>query len=96
MRSVCWFGLALFVWVTALSGAALAQRNDAWFGAEFVDVTKADAEKLGWDAPHGAKVRRVEPGSPADKAKLKADDIILALDRTLIDNAAELTASIRL
>ena len=66
MRSVCWLVLALSFCV-ALSGAALAQQG-VRFGAEVVDVTKAEADKLGWDAPHGAKVSRIEPGSPADKA----------------------------
>jgi WD40 repeat protein len=93
MRSVCWFVVALCICVAALSGTALAQQG-GWFGAEVVDVTKAEADKLGWDAPHGAKVSRIEPGSPAEKAGLKVGDILLLLDRMAIDNAADCTASL--
>ena len=94
MRSVSWFVVALSICVAALGTTALAQQGGGWFGAEVVDVTKAEADKLGWDAPHGAKVSRIEPGSPAEKAGLKVGDIILALDRTVIDNAADFTASL--
>src|SRR4029077_17135972 len=63
-------------------------------GAEVVDVPKAEADKLGWDAPHGAKVSRIEPGSPAGKAGITLGDIVLSLDRTEIDNAADFNASV--
>jgi WD40 repeat protein len=92
MRAVCWFALALLSCVAVSSGAAWAQESQGWFGAEVVDVTKAEADKLGWDAPHGAKVSRIEPGSPAAKAGLKVGDILLLLDRVAIDNAADFTA----
>ena len=39
-------------------------------------LPKAEAEKRGWDAPHGAKIGVVATGSPADEAGLKAGDII--------------------
>src|SRR5262245_1662250 len=94
MRSVCWFVLALCMCVSALSGGALAQQDRGWFGVEVVDVTKAEADKLGWDAPHGARVNRVEAGSPAEKAGLKFGDILLLLDRMAVDNAADFNASL--
>ena len=90
---VCWFAVAASMCVVILSGTAQGQQS-GWFGAEVVDVTKAEADKLGWDAPHGAKVSKVEPGSPAEKAGLKAGDIILVLDRTEIDNGADFDAAI--
>jgi hypothetical protein len=35
------------------------------FGTEVVDVTKAEADKLGWDAPHHVRlVKLVEPSPP--------------------------------
>ena len=45
-----------------------------------LDVTKAEADKLKWDAPHGAKVGVVASGSPAEKAGLKTGDIIDVAD----------------
>jgi hypothetical protein len=71
-----------------------AGQQSAGFGAEVVDVPKPEADKLGWDAPHGAKVSRIEPGSPADKAGIALGDIVLSLDRTEIDNAADFNASL--
>jgi WD40 repeat protein len=74
-----------------IAGAAWAQEQPkAWLGAELRDVSKDEADKLGWDVPRGAKVTAPVPGSPAEKAGLKSGDIILAIDRTEIDTAAEL------
>jgi WD40 repeat protein len=94
MRSISRFlvALSISICVATLSGAAQAQDNATWFGAEVVDVTKAEADKLGWDAPHGAKVARMEPGSPATRAGLKVGDIILTLDRTELDGASDFTS----
>lgn len=88
------FWLLLCMFAAVFGGAAFAQGSRGWFGAEVVDVTKAEADKLGWDGPHGAKVSRVEPDSPAVKAGLKIGDILLLLDRMAIDNAADFTANL--
>ena len=57
-------------------------------------MSKDEADKLGWDTPRGAKVTTASAGSPADKAGVKAGDIIVAVDRTQIDTASELNAAI--
>ena len=78
-----------------IAGTAWAQEQPkAWLGAELRDVSKDEADKLGWDVPRGAKVMASVPGSPAEKAGLKAGDIVLAIDRTEIDTAAELNVAI--
>jgi WD40 repeat protein len=76
------------------AGAASAQEVKGWLGADVLDVTKAEADKLKWDAPHGAKVGVVASGSPAEKAGLKNGDIILSIDRTVIDTSSEADAAV--
>ena len=51
-----------------------------WLGVRIQDVTKEIAEVEGLKEPKGALVASVSEGSPADKAGLKAGDIILEFD----------------
>jgi hypothetical protein len=38
------------------AGAAWAQeQRPGWLGAELLNVTKEEADKLGWEAPRGAR-----------------------------------------
>src|SRR5262245_52949217 len=74
------------------AGAAQAQ-NAGWLGVDTRDVTKAESDQLGWDSPHGAKVTNTPaPGSPAAKAGIQNGDIILSIDRTVIDNSSDIDA----
>ena len=61
-----------------------------WLGVRIQDVTKeiADAEEL--DKPRGALVSSVSPGSPSEKGGIKAGDIILEFDGTVINQMREL------
>ena len=59
-------------------------------GVGIQDVDQALAETFGLDKPHGALVSNVENGSPADKAGLKAGDVILAYGDQPIDTAGQL------
>ena len=86
--------LMLSVFAAVLGGAAVGQESRGYLGVDLQDVTREEADRLGWEAPRGAKVRNVDPGSPAEKAGLKVGDIILSLDRTEIDNAADFSASV--
>jgi len=56
-----------------------------WLGVRIQEVTKeiADLEKLA--KPEGALVASVSENSPADKAKIKAGDIILEFDGKKVD-----------
>ena len=51
-----------------------------WLGVRIQEVTKEIAEVEGMKNPKGALVASVSPQSPADKAGLKAGDIILEFD----------------
>ena len=61
-----------------------------WLGVKIQVVTKeiAEAEKL--DKPRGALVANVAKNSPSDKAGIKAGDIILKFNETLINEMQEL------
>lgn len=77
-----------------IGGTASAQNTKGWLGADLLDVTKAEANKLGWDMPHGAKIGVVASGSPAEKTGLKSGDIILSIDRMIIDTSSEADAAV--
>jgi len=51
-----------------------------WLGVRIQTVTEEIAESLGLDEPRGALVASVTPDGPAEKAGLKAGDIILEFD----------------
>jgi WD40 repeat protein len=80
----------LFALVLSLltGGVASAQESRGWFGADVLDVTKAEADKLGWDAAHGAKLGVVAAGSPADKAGLKAGEIVDLVDGVEVETSS--------
>ncbi len=59
-------------------------------GVQIAEVTKDVAESLGLPKAQGAQVRRVEPNTPADKAGLKAGDIILKFNGAAIEKSADL------
>lgn len=62
----------------------------AWLGVIIQDVDNDLAESFGLDRPSGALISRVVPQSPAEKAGLQAGDIILELDKEIIEHSSEL------
>jgi WD40 repeat protein len=86
----------VFTLVSALliSGTTVAQEGKGWLGADVQDVTKAEADKLKWDAPHGAKVGVVASGSPAEKAGLKSGDIVLSIDGSEAETSSDVEKAI--
>jgi S1-C subfamily serine protease len=52
------------------------------------------AKALGMDRPHGALVEEVEPGSPADKAGIKAGDVIVSVDGQDVPHSEDLPRSV--
>jgi len=51
-----------------------------WLGADLQAVTAEIAQALTLDRPAGALVARIAEGGPADKAGLRAGDVIVAVD----------------
>ena len=83
-------GLAL------LAGGARAQQAGAgWLGVELKDLTKEEADALGWEAPRGAKLVKPVPGGPAEAEGLKPDDILVSLDGVEIENVKALVETVR-
>ena len=82
-------GLAL------LAGGARAQEAGAgWLGVELKDLTKAEADALGWEAPRGAKLVKPVPGGPAEAQGLKPDDILVSLDGVEIESVKALVETV--
>ena len=63
-------------------------------GVTIQDVNQALADSFRLPRPYGALVSQVEDGGPADKAGLKAGDVILAVDGRAIERSGELPAII--
>ena len=61
-----------------------------WLGVVIQETNRDLAESFGLDKPVGAVVTQVLKGSPAEKAKFKAGDVILEFDKRSILKAADL------
>ena len=61
-----------------------------WLGVAIHDVQSEMAEKLGLETLNGALIRRVLEGTPAAKAGLKINDVIVAVDDDEIANVKHL------
>jgi serine protease Do len=59
-------------------------------GVTIQEVNAQLAESFGLERPQGALVANVEPGGPADKAGLRAGDVILGIDGRPIARSSEL------
>jgi serine protease Do len=59
-------------------------------GVQIGEVSKEVAESLGLKNAQGAEVALVEPGGPADKAGIKAGDIILKFNDTVVNRSSDL------
>lgn len=59
-------------------------------GVAIQDVNALLAENLGLDRPRGAAVSSVDANGPADKAGLKPEDVILAVNGVAVDTSGQL------
>ncbi len=65
-----------------------------WLGVGIQDLTPELAEYYGIEDKNGVLVAKVFEGDPADKAGIKANDIIVAVDGKSIKTSRELTGTI--
>ncbi len=65
-----------------------------WLGITLQEMSQGLASSFGLSKPDGALVNAVVPGSPADRAGLKAGDVIVKVDRTAIEGPADVPGAI--
>lgn len=67
-----------------------------WLGVGIQDLTPELVEYYGFEEKKGVLVAQVFEGDPADKAGIKAKDVIIEIDGQPVNSSRELTATIAL
>jgi membrane-associated protease RseP (regulator of RpoE activity) len=97
-----WFAISAGWALTpgALATHALASECDlksrGFAGFAYRDITGADVDSLRLGDTRGIVISQVVPGSPAERAGLKANDVIARYDEHLILDTSRLVSVIRL
>ncbi|NQU57108.1 MAG: Do family serine endopeptidase [Rhodospirillales bacterium] len=63
----------------------------AWFGAWGQAVSADIAQALGMTRPTGVLIKKVHPGGPAERAGIKAGDVIVRIKDAVVDDPKALT-----
>jgi len=71
--------------VTSAKGGGSAVLRP-WLGAKLQPVTADIADSMGLKRPAGALIASVTPGGPAERAGLKAGDVIVSVDAQAVDD----------
>jgi len=69
--------------------------GSSYLGVDITDVTAERLEALKLKEEHGAEITMVDQDAPAGKAGLKEHDVILTLNGTAVESAAQLRRMIR-
>jgi serine protease Do len=64
--------------------------SGSYLGVRLADINPDRAKALNLGEPHGVEITRVEPGSPAEQAGIKAGDVLLAYNGENILGAQQL------
>jgi len=62
-----------------------------WMGVNIQQLSEEMAQTYGLSSPSGALVSQVTPGSPAEKAGLQPEDVVLSADGRKIENNGDLS-----
>ena len=65
-----------------------------WLGVSIDEVNSNLASELGFERPRGAVVSLVRPNSPALRAGVEANDVILEFNRRSVNNVRDLTRAV--
>jgi len=84
----------IWILLAAATGAMAQASGQGWLGVQVGQVTKADADVLGWEDPHGVKVLKTVPGGPAEQAGLMPGDLILSVGGVEPDDVQSFVASV--
>lgn len=79
-----------------VKGLRTGRFNRGLLGVILSSLSADDALALGLDNRRGALVTRVVPGSPAEKAGLKANDVVLRVDGEIVANQLDCLRKISL
>ena len=74
----------------ALPEPSATGETSAGLGITYLLVTRGLSEYYGLGAEHGALITEVTPGSPADRAGLRASDVILSFNGTRLEEQTPL------
>ncbi|MDZ7412683.1 MAG: PDZ domain-containing protein [candidate division KSB1 bacterium] len=97
-----WLSLALVGLLCAQAGAATTalvtktkESRRAWMGVYVRKLDQEQREELGIKERRGVVIERVAPDSPAEKAGLEEDDVILKVDGKEVKGPDELVAAVK-
>jgi serine protease Do len=66
-----------------------------YLGVSLADLSRQDAQQFDLPVDSGAIITSVEPGSAADDAGLRSEEIITAIDDTPVEDSGDLLAALR-
>lgn len=62
----------------------------AWLGIQYADLNPENRQRLGLGEAKGAVVMKVFAGTPAERAGLRTDDVIVAFDKSPLESQSDL------
>jgi serine protease Do len=86
-------GFAIPVNLVKLLIPQLAEKGKVewgWLGVSIAEMSDDEAPKYGMNEPRGVIIRQVMSGQPAEKGGVKANDVVIRVDGTLVEGPRDL------